>query len=211
VKAFYILESLFFFTRHFRFGGMTFMDGSMADMKQFVNKARISQHNLQGMTKQERVMLRALLKKAVKSYKDEVLRYKKGEISLWHLDALYRNMGLANRLPFEKPQQFKLKRMFGKAVVDFLGSPLLNILPSQIAENVTSNPCWHPEIEAIGRPGVNCILPPTSMALHYMFGRDAISITVNANPEHPCYKNEKEFVKVLEQSLELVKDLLDTE
>jgi hypothetical protein len=47
------------------------------------------------------------------------------------------------------------------------------------------------------------------MALHYMFGRDAISITVNANPEHPCYKNEKEFVKVLEQSLELVKDLLD--
>ena len=36
------------------------------------------------------------------------------------------------------------------------------------------------------------------MALHYMFGRDAISIAVNANPKHPCYKNEEEFVKVLE-------------
>ena len=187
------------------------MDGSMADMKQFIEKAHRSQHNVQKMTEQERVMLKALLKKAIKSYKDEVVRYKKGEINLWQLDALYRNMGLANRLPFRKTSQLKLKRKFTQAVVDFLRSPLINVLPPQIAENVTSNPCWCPEIEAIGRPGVKCILPPTSMALHYMFGRDAISITVNANPKHPCYKNEEEFVKVLEQCLQFVKDLLDAE
>jgi len=63
---------------------------------------------------------------------------------------------------------------------------------------------------AIGRPGVKCILPSTSMALYYMFGRNAISITVNANPDHPCYKNEEAFVKELEKSLQLVKDLLNT-
>ena len=55
---------------------MTFMDGSMADIKQFIEKAHRSQHNVQKMTKQERVMLKALLKKAMESYKDEVVHYK---------------------------------------------------------------------------------------------------------------------------------------
>lgn len=186
------------------------MDSSMADMKKIIEKALQTQHSIQNMTKQERLTLKGLLKKAIKSYKDEVLRYKKGEIVLWHLDSLYRNLSLANRLPFKTSPQFELKRSLRQLLLDYLRSPLLNILPPQVAENVTSNPCWYPEIEAIGRPGVKCILPPTSMALHYMFGRNAISITVNANSEHPCYENEKEFVKELEQCLQFVKDLLDT-
>lgn len=203
--------SNFVYTRYFRFGGMTLMDSSMADMKRFIEKARQSQHSIQNMTKQERVTLKAQLKKAIESYKREVLRYKKGEINLWHLDSLYRNLGLANRLPFRKSPQLGLTRTLKQVVLDSLRSPLLSVLPPQVAENVTSNPCWYPEIEAIGRPGVKCILPPTSMALHYMFGRNAISVTVNANPEHPCYKNEEEFVKELELSLQFVKDLLDIE
>ena len=187
------------------------MDSSMADMKKFIEKARQSEGSLQTMTKQERVLLKSLLKKAIESYKDEVLRYKKGQMNLWHLDALYRNLGLPNRLPFRNTPQLQIKRRFKQAVADLLRSPLLNILPPQVAENVTSNPCWYPEIEAIGRPGVKCILPDRSMALHYMFGRNAISITVNANPKHPCYRHEEEFVKELEQSLLFVKELLDAE
>ena len=186
------------------------MDSSTADMKQFIAKARQSQHHIQNLTEQERLELTSLLMKATKSYKDEVLRYKMGEINLWHLDSLYRIMGLANRLPFRKSPPLELKRNFKQRVLDYLRSPLINILPPQVAENVTSNPCWYPEIEAIGRPGVKCILPPTSMALHYMFGSDAISITVNANPAHPCYKNEEEFVNELERCLQFVKDLLVT-
>ena len=208
-SVYQLVLSTFFFSRHFRFGGMTLMDSSMVDMKKFIEKARQTQH-IQNMTTQERLTLNVLLKKAIKSYKDEVLRYKKGEIVLWHLDSLYRNLSLANRLPFKKSPQLELKRSLRQLLLDYLRSPLFNILPPQVAENVTSNPCWYPEIEAIGRPGVKCILPPTSMALHYMFGRNAISITVNANPEHPCYENEKEFVKELEQCLQFVKDLLDT-
>ena len=186
------------------------MDSSTADMKQFIAKARQSQHLTQNMTEQERVELISLLMKATKSYKDEVLRYKRGEINLWHLDSLYRIMGLTNRLPFRKSPPLELKRNFKQLVLDCLRLPLINILPPQVAENVTSNPCWYPEIEAIGRPGVKCILPPTSMALHYMFGSNAISITVNANPAHPCYKNEEEFVNELEWCLQFVKDLLVT-
>lgn len=185
------------------------MDSSMADMKEFIAKARGSEDCMQNMTKEEHLALKYLLKKAIESYKDEVLRYKRGEISLWHLDSLYRNMGLVNRLPrFGSSFQSDVKRYSKQLATDFLRSPLINILPPQVAENVTSNPCWYPEIEAIGRSGVKCILPPTSMALHYMFGRDAISITVNANAAHPCYKNEEKFVKELEQCLQFVKDLL---
>ncbi|KAL9967377.1 hypothetical protein ACROYT_G025586 [Oculina patagonica] len=197
--------------RHLRFGGMTLMDSSMADMTKFVEEAsKPAQHSIQDISEQERSVLKALLKKAIHSYKDEVLRYKNGEINLWHLDSLYRNLGLANRLPFRKTPQFELKRSLKEVVLGYLRAPKFNILPPQVAENVTSNPCWYPEIEAIGRPGVKCILPPTSMALHYMFGRNAISITVNANPDHPCYKNEEEFVKVLEKCLQFVTALLDS-
>lgn len=187
------------------------MDSSMADMKKFIEKARQSGGSVQTLTKQERALLKSLLKKAIESYKDEVLRYKKGQMNLWHLDALYRNIGLPNRLAFRKTPELQNKRRFRQAVVNLLRSLPLNILPPQVAENVTSNPCWYPEIEAIGRPGVKCILPDTSMALHYMFGRNAISITVNANPKHPCYRYEEEFIKELEQSLWFVKDLLDAE
>lgn len=186
------------------------MDSSMADMKKFVEEARKSQLSIQNTSEQERSALNDLLKKAIQSYKDEVLRYKNGEINLWHLDSLYRNLGITNRLPFRKTPQLELKRSLKEVILKYLRAPLLNVLPPQVAENVTSNPCWYPEIEAIGRPGVKCILPPTSMALHYMFGRNAISITVNANPDHPCYRNEEEFVKELEKSLLFVMDLLDT-
>jgi len=186
---------------------MTLMDSSMADMKKFVEEARRSSLS---MSEQERLALKSLLKEAIQSYKDEVLRYKNGEINLWHLDSLYRNLGLTNRLPFRKAPRLGLLKNVKEIVLGYIRAPQLNILPPQVAENVTSNPCWYPEIEAIGRPGVKCILPPTSMALHYMFGRNAISITVNANPDHPCYKNEETFVKELESSLRLVKDLLNT-
>ena len=187
------------------------MDSNMADMKEFIAKALQSGDSIQNMTNQERLSLKCLLKKAIESYKNEVLAYKKGEISLWHLDSLYRNMGLVNRLPFRNYPQLDLKTKLKQLVTVVLRSPLINILPPQVAENVTSNPCWYPEIEAIGRPGVKCILPPTSMALHYMFGRNAISITVNANAGHPCYKNEEKFVVELERCLQFVKDLLNTE
>jgi hypothetical protein len=188
---------------------MTFMDSSMPDMKEFVEQARKSQNSIESMTKHERIELKSLLKKAIQSYKDEVLSYKKGEMNLWHLDSLYRTLGLANRLPFRNTPPTKLKKSLKEIAIECLRAPFLNVLPPQIAENVTSNPYWYPEIEAIGRPGVKCILPPTSMALHYMFGRNAISITVNANPEHPCYEKEEKFVKELEKSLQFVKDLLD--
>ena len=187
------------------------MDSSMADMMKFVEEAsKLAQRSVQDLSEQERLVLKSLLKNAIQSYKDEVLRYKNGEINLWHLDSLYRNLGLTNRLPFRKTPQLELQRSLKEVVLGYLRAPHLNVLPPQVAENVTSNPCWYPEIEAIGRPGVKCILPPTSMALHYMFGRNAISITLNANPDHPCYRNEEEFVKELEKSLQFVKDLLDT-
>ncbi|KXJ16566.1 Choline O-acetyltransferase [Exaiptasia diaphana] len=194
--------------RHFRFGGMTFMDASMADMKIFIEKARQRRHNVLNMSKLDRMVLNSLLLKATQSYKEEVLRYKKGYINVWHLDSLYRNLGLVNRLPFRNPPTLNPKNAFRQTIINFLRSPLINLLPPQIAENVTSNPSWFPEIEAIGRPGVQCILPPSSMALHYMFGRDAISITVNANPNHPCYGKEEEFARELELSLHFIKDLL---
>lgn len=184
------------------------MDGSMADMKQFIEKAIQSKQNVQQMTEEELIPLKSLLLKATESYKIEVLRYKKGDINLWHLDCLYRSLGLSNRLPFRDNPKSNVNTSFKQSVVDFLRSPLVNILPPQVAENVTSNPSWFPEIESIGRPGVKCILPPTSMALHYMFGKDAVSITINANPKHPCYKREEVFVHELEQSLLFVKDLL---
>ena len=184
------------------------MDSSMADMKKFIKEARKQQQSIHNISTQELLLLKASLQRAIQSYKDEVLRYKKGEINLWHLDSLYRNLGLTNRLPFRQVQKLELKTHIKQTVLECLRAPLLNVLPPPVAENVTSNPCWYPEIEAIGRPGVKCILPPTSMALHYMFGRNAISITVNANPDHPCYKNEVEFVKELEKSLLFVKDLL---
>lgn len=185
------------------------MDSSMADMKKFVEEARKSPLSIQNTSEQERLALKSLMKKAIQSYKDEVLRYKNGEINLWHLDSLYRNLGLTNRLPFRKTPRLGLLKNLKELVLGYIRGPQLNVLPPQVAENVTSNPCWYPEIEAIGRPGVKCILPSTSMALHYMFGRNAISITVNANPDHPCYKNEEAFVKELEKSLQLVKDLLN--
>ncbi|XP_031565684.1 uncharacterized protein LOC116300862 [Actinia tenebrosa] len=195
--------------RNLRFGGMTFMDSSMADMKQFVQQAcKLRSSGNQTLIREEHLRLKTLLKKALRSYKDEVMRYKKGEINLWHLDSLYRTLGLSNRLPFRNAP--KPNKSLKEVSVEYLRAPWLDILPPQIAENVTSNPCWYPEIEAIGRPGVKCILPPKSMALHYMFGRKAISITVNANPQHPCYGKEVTFVKELEQSLEFVQDLLDS-
>lgn len=184
------------------------MDASMTDMQQFIVKARQTQQNVLNIPKLERTVLNSLLIKATQSYKDEVLRYKKGHINLWHLDSLYRHLGLVNRLPFRNPPTFDLKTIFRQKVIDFLRSPLINLFPPQIAENVTSNPSWFPEIEAIGRPGVQCILPPSSMALHYMFGRDAISITVNANPYHPCHGKEQELARELEMSLHFIKDLL---
>lgn len=181
----------------------------MADMKQFVQQACKSRSSGdETLTRQEHIRLKTLLEKALRSYKDEVLRYKKGEINLWHLDSLYRTLGLANRLPFRNTPS-KLDTSLKELIVEYLRAPWLDILPPQIAENVTSNPCWYPEIEAIGRPGVKCILPPKSMAFHYMFGRNAISITVNANPRHPCYGKEMAFVKELEKSLQFVQDLLD--
>jgi len=64
-------------------GGMTLMDSSMADMKKFVEEARKSPLSIQNTSEQERLALKSLLKKAIQSYKDEVLRYKNGEIDLW--------------------------------------------------------------------------------------------------------------------------------
>ena len=52
------------------------------------SKARQSEGSFPTMAKQERVLLECLLKKAIESYKDEVLRYKKGQMNLWHIDAL---------------------------------------------------------------------------------------------------------------------------
>ena len=88
------------------------MDSSMADMKKFIEKARQSEGSFQTMTKQERVLFESLLKKAIESYKDEVLRYKKGQMDLWHLDALFRDLGLPNRLPLRNTPQLQIKRRF---------------------------------------------------------------------------------------------------
>ena len=78
------------------------MDSSMADMKKFVEEVYKSFLSIQNTSEQERLALKSLLKKAIQSCKDEVLRYKNGEINLCHLDSLYRNLGLTNRLPFRK-------------------------------------------------------------------------------------------------------------
>lgn len=57
---------------------MTLMDSSMADMKKFVQEAYKSPLGIQNASEQERLALNSLLKKAIQSYKDEVLRYKNG-------------------------------------------------------------------------------------------------------------------------------------
>ena len=59
------------------------MDSSMADMKKFVEEARKSPLSIQNTSEQGLLALKSLLKKAIQSYKDEVLRYKNGEINLW--------------------------------------------------------------------------------------------------------------------------------
>ena len=124
------------------------MDSSMTDMMKFVEEAsKLAQQSVQDLSEQERLVLKSLLKNAIQSYKDEVLRYKNGEINLWHLDSLYRNLDLTNRLPFRKTAQLELKRSLKEVVLGYLRAPHLNVLPPQVAENVTSNPCWYPEIE----------------------------------------------------------------
>lgn len=50
------------------------MDSSMADMKKFVEEAYKSPLSIQNASEQERLALNSLLKKAIQSYKDEVLR-----------------------------------------------------------------------------------------------------------------------------------------
>ena len=55
------------------------MDSSMAGMKKFIEKARQSEGSFQTITKQECVLLKSLLKKAIESYKDEVLQERPNE------------------------------------------------------------------------------------------------------------------------------------
>lgn len=193
------------FCRHLRFGGMTFMETSVADMKAFVGAALSDSHAL---SREDRDNLHKLLIRAIQGYREDVRRYKKGDIHLWHLDSLYRNLGLTNRLPYRDTAPLDLKTRLRGAVANVMRSPLINILPAEVPENVTSNPYWYSEIEAIGRSGVKCILPPESMALHYIFGKGGISVTVNANPKHPCYEREEMFVVELEACLKFVLDLL---
>ena len=179
------------------------MDASMADMKAFVTLAMQSPNPATCST-EERARLRDLLIRAIRGYREDVLRYKKGEIHSWHLDSVYRNLGLPNRFPRSVPTHLDLKTRLKGAVINALRHPLVNILPPTAFENVTSNPDWYPEIEAIGRAGVKCVLPAGSMAFHYIIGRGGISITINASPEHPCYQKESLLAKELAASAEIV-------
>lgn len=134
------------------------METNTADMKLFVTAAYEYISNPEPENKNS---MRTLLLQAVSSYRENVLRYKSGEFNLWHLDAIYRALGLQTRLPRQPRKPRNLRSYLQQPIIDYLRSPGDNnaILPPHIAETFTSNPGWNPAIEAVGRVGVKSLLP----------------------------------------------------
>ena len=91
---------------------------------------------------------------------------KTGNVNLWHLDSIYRALGLQTRLPRQRDKPRNLRSFIQQPLIDFLRESSFNLLPPAKAETFTSNPCWNPAVEAVGRVGVKSMLPLGGRRLH---------------------------------------------
>ncbi|KAK3746991.1 hypothetical protein QZH41_011941, partial [Actinostola sp. cb2023] len=145
---------------HFQFGGLAWMETNTADMRLFITAAS-EFLSATDPHQNDRQILKTLLQRATASYREDVLRHKEGEVHLWHLDAIYRALGLQTRLPRERSKQRNLRSFLQQPLIDYLRCPAdhNSLLPPSIAETFTSNPSWNPAVEAVGRVGVKSMLP----------------------------------------------------
>lgn len=134
------------------------METNTADMRLFINAASDYLSNPDPEIKNK---LKLLLIEALSSYRKDVIRHKNGEIHLWHLDAIYRVLGLRTRLPLQINKPRNIRSYLQQPVIDYLRTPVDHnaLLPPQIAETFTSNPGWNRAVEAVGRVGVKSMLP----------------------------------------------------
>ncbi|XP_031556780.1 choline O-acetyltransferase-like [Actinia tenebrosa] len=192
--------------RNFKFGGMTWMETNTTDMNLFLNAASAFLSNSKPDVTSSKEWLKILLRKAIASYRENVVLNKKGDVTLWHLDSIYRTLGLETRLPRQRNKLKNLRSLIQQPLIDFLREPSVNLLPPSKAETFTSNPGWNPAVEAVGRVGVKSMLP---LGVHYLFGKTAISITVSSLTNHPCHGKEKQLAKELQNAFAFIKKLLD--
>ena len=140
------------------------METNTANMRLFITAA--SEYlSASDPDKNSKRILKTLLRKATASYREDVLKHKKGEVNLWHLNAIYRTLGLQTRLPRDTYKQRNLRSFLQQPVIDYLRSPGDNnsLLPPSLAETFTSNPTWNPAVEGVGRVGVKSMLPMGGM------------------------------------------------
>lgn len=134
------------------------METNTADMRLFVTAA--SQY-FANPKPDSKTTLKTLLLRAIELYREDVLRHKSGEINLWHLDGIYRTLGLQTRLPCQRNRPQNLRSFLQQPFIDYLRSSegYNAVLPPRVAETFTSNPSWNPAVEAVGRVGVKSMLP----------------------------------------------------
>jgi hypothetical protein len=126
------------------------METNTADMRLFLIAAS------ENISKE---ILKNLLLRAIRSYREDVVKHKEGEVNLWHLDSIYRTLGLQTRLPSQRNKPKNLRSLVQQPFIDYLRRPSVNVLPPSIAETLTSNPSWNSAVEAVGRVGVKSMLP----------------------------------------------------
>ncbi|EDO44789.1 predicted protein [Nematostella vectensis] len=152
--------------RHYRYGGTAWMETNNATMREFITSASRSMDDKETMPGgNEKRNLKPLLKAAIQGYRDDLMANKCGDVYLWHLDALYRVLGLKTRLPRKASPEKSLRQIVQQWMVDYFRGPSVDILPPATAQNFVSNPGWNPAIEAIGRVGVKCLLGKDDVAL----------------------------------------------
>ena len=191
--------------RHTRYGGMTFVEAAMSSMQSFARSAAAPFREGQTPSGADADRLRVSLRKGIDEYKRDAIGYKRGDAWMWHLDALLRESGMPSRL--REQRQEDEPRAITERRSAYMWSVMHDLLPGA-PQTVTSNPWKFPEIAAVGRCGVFCLLPPQTMAMHYLFDAERTTIVPNANTAHPCYGREPELADKLSRALELVTNLL---
>lgn len=152
------------------------METTTAEMNLFVVAASEFLSNSKASSSKE--SLKILMRRAIASYRENVVQHKKGDVNLWHLDSIYRTLGLQTRLPRKRDKPRNLRSYIQQPLIDFLRKPSVNVLPPSKAENFTSNPGWNPAIEAVGRVGTKSFIPLAGRLLQSVITR---------SPHFPSY------------------------
>lgn len=186
--------------RRFRYGGMLFFEAVMGEMRAFVRRAGpLFDAGGGAPPAAEAEELRGLLRRALAEYRADADAQKAGSPWMWHLDALYREVGIPTRLR-ETPPDTEEARARRGGWFAAMGAELLPGMP----DFATSNPWMYPEIDALGRCGVFALVPPTCMALHYLMDADRTIVVPNTNPQHPFYEREGELTAGIARGLDWV-------